>query len=613
MREFSSRWTWASRRRPRSVPAPCRPCSPRSSAITPMRGRGHGPHRRDDEQPLERSEVALGRGLGIGIRRLRGGRARWGGRCGGLHVRQPPEVLLPGGGDRRRGHVDEDRRSSARCGAARGQHVRLLRQPVALAPVARRAAGDDVVPGRRAALRARDHVVDGEGAALVAAVLAGPAVAREDRAAGDLAAVRVARDAHVGESRITTGRGSVRLSAWSAQSPCSRTSARSFRTSTAARRTVQTLIGSNEALSTSTRPDDVPRCQAGRRRAARRVGPGSESPASADGTFALHCHGARQCSQARGPPDTSRAPAAPRRAPRSASSASPTGASAGAALEVGEEHVVAEPHPPRPRLDLRQVHVAVRELAQHLHEPARRLVADAPEDDRGLGAGSPGSSPRRRARARRSASRCPGGPRRRRRARAAVELGRQPRAERAPTARPASATSAPPRRWRARARARRRRAARAGSARTGRWPAGARPPASTSSSGSSRAAIRQWWIGWTTSADDPHAGRPRRRARRAWRPPPPSSEFSIGTTARSTLAVLHGHHRLVDRRVGELLDARRGRRAQRLLAERAGGPEETRPAGQAPRGRARPAPSRPPRCSSGESSSSESPSCSCLT
>ena len=50
-----------------------------------------------------------------------------------------------------------------------------------------------------AALRARDHVVDREVAALVAAVLAGPAVAGEHGAAGDLAPVRVARDAHVGE------------------------------------------------------------------------------------------------------------------------------------------------------------------------------------------------------------------------------------------------------------------------------------------------------------------------------------------------------------------------------------------------------------------------------
>ena len=69
-----------------------------------------------------------------------------------------------------------------------------------------------------AALGARDHVVDGEVAALVAAVLAGPAVAREHRAAGDLAAVGVARDAHVGEQpdddRAAAGS---RLSACSAQ------------------------------------------------------------------------------------------------------------------------------------------------------------------------------------------------------------------------------------------------------------------------------------------------------------------------------------------------------------------------------------------------------------
>jgi hypothetical protein len=42
-------------------------------------------------------------------------------------------------------------------------------------------------------------VVDRQVAALVAAVLAGPAIACEHRAARDLAPVRVARDAHVGE------------------------------------------------------------------------------------------------------------------------------------------------------------------------------------------------------------------------------------------------------------------------------------------------------------------------------------------------------------------------------------------------------------------------------
>ena len=77
-------------------------------------------------------------------------------------------------------------------------HVDLVRQPVALAAVARRAGRDDVVPARRAALRARDHVVDGEAGA-GAAVLALPAVAGEHGAAGDLPLVRVARDLHVGD------------------------------------------------------------------------------------------------------------------------------------------------------------------------------------------------------------------------------------------------------------------------------------------------------------------------------------------------------------------------------------------------------------------------------
>ena len=49
------------------------------------------------------------------------------------------------------------------------------------------------------ALGARDDVVDGEGRAR-AAVLAGPAVAGEDGAAGDLAPVDVARDADVGDA-----------------------------------------------------------------------------------------------------------------------------------------------------------------------------------------------------------------------------------------------------------------------------------------------------------------------------------------------------------------------------------------------------------------------------
>src|SRR6185295_20097168 len=83
-------------------------------------------------------------------------------------------------------------------GGAAGVHPGLLGQAVALAAIARRAGGDDVLPARVAALGPRDDVVDGEVRAR-AAVLAGPAVAREDGAPGDLAPVRVARDLHVAD------------------------------------------------------------------------------------------------------------------------------------------------------------------------------------------------------------------------------------------------------------------------------------------------------------------------------------------------------------------------------------------------------------------------------
>src|SRR6476469_7799668 len=56
----------------------------------------------------------------------------------------------------------------------------------------------------------------------------------------------------------------------------------------------------------------------------------------------------------------------------------------GAAVQVGEEHVVAEPLASRPRLDLRQVDLTIGELAQASHEPPRALSAGAPEDDRRL-------------------------------------------------------------------------------------------------------------------------------------------------------------------------------------------------------------------------------------
>ena len=74
----------------------------------------------------------------------------------------------------------------------------LLQRPVALAQVARRAGGDDVLPDRLAALRARDDVVERQAAVRRAAVRAAPAVASEQGPAGDLALDR-ARHAHVVE------------------------------------------------------------------------------------------------------------------------------------------------------------------------------------------------------------------------------------------------------------------------------------------------------------------------------------------------------------------------------------------------------------------------------
>ncbi len=94
-----------------------------------------------------------------------------------------------------RGRRDRDEDVGSRgAGLGARVHADLGGQPVALAQVARRAGGDDVVPRRAAAARARDHVVHGEVRA-GAAVLAVVAVAGEHGAARDLARL-VARHAH---------------------------------------------------------------------------------------------------------------------------------------------------------------------------------------------------------------------------------------------------------------------------------------------------------------------------------------------------------------------------------------------------------------------------------
>ena len=78
------------------------------------------------------------------------------------------------------------------------RHRRLLREPVALAQVAGRAGGDDVLPHRVAAAAARDDVVECQPAAARAAVDAAPLVAGEQRASRDLP-LRRARHPHVGD------------------------------------------------------------------------------------------------------------------------------------------------------------------------------------------------------------------------------------------------------------------------------------------------------------------------------------------------------------------------------------------------------------------------------
>src|SRR5206468_11749083 len=134
--------------------------------------------------------------------------------------------------------------------------------------------------------------------------------------------------------------------AWSAQFERSTISARSLRTSTAARRTVQTLIGSNVAFSTRTRPL-VP--------SPRRTVPpdgsaasGAGSSASAVASWSVLPILGRQCSGGALPAcrvtaeNSQRLDPLPERA-----EGLPNRRFLGSALEVREEHVVAELHAAR--------------------------------------------------------------------------------------------------------------------------------------------------------------------------------------------------------------------------------------------------------------------------
>ena len=319
-------------------------------------------------------------------------------------------------------------------------------------------------------------------------------------------------------------------------------------------------------------------------------------------------------SLARGAARTTRVPAAPPRARAPRRRASSTGSRPGRALEVHEEHVVAEPGAPRPRLDPRQVHArGPANSLQHVHEPARRLVAAAPEHDRGLRRPRPARPPRPRGASHTKRVALSGwsstfG----RDDVAVVQLGREAASRARRSRRPRGAPSSPRRRSTARSRARRSGGARAGSGRTARSPAGARPPARPSPATSSRRA--------RSRSGGPGAPPPPRSARRS------ASSVSVSSvTADAALervldrhdravdgAVLDRHHGVVDRGVGDRLGAGGRRRPQRLLAVRPGGTEVARPAGQAPAGVPAMA-SSTACCSSGESSYSGLPSRTCFT
>src|SRR4029079_10065226 len=113
-------------------------------------------------------------------RNVTSGSLRGGGGGTELAVVGRPAMRVP-----RRGELDEEH-GLGRPRRVLQLHADLLERAVALPEVAGRAGGDDVLPDRLAALRARDDVVEGEPSARGAAVDAAPAVAGEEGAARDL-------------------------------------------------------------------------------------------------------------------------------------------------------------------------------------------------------------------------------------------------------------------------------------------------------------------------------------------------------------------------------------------------------------------------------------------
>src|SRR5918997_171522 len=154
---------------------------------------------------------------------------------------------------------------------------------------------------------------------------------------------------------MTTGLGSEPVAQCRSVAPISMTSAFSLSRSTVARRTVQTLIGSYVALRTSTRPPD------------QRPEPSELDPCrwwSASGTDPIGAGGTAVAIAGRSVVGaTGGSGGDPERAEHADRLAAPAQPRDGGgdigirsrALEVAEEHVVAEAHAPRTRLDAGEV------------------------------------------------------------------------------------------------------------------------------------------------------------------------------------------------------------------------------------------------------------------
>src|ERR687897_1181357 len=151
--------------------------------------------------------------------------------------------------------------------------------------------------------------------------------------------------------------------------PISMTSALLLSSSTVARRTVQTLIGSYVALSTSTRPPDqrpepsaVDPCRRRSTSGTDPAGAGGAAVAIAGRSVDGDSGGSARCRERPEHPHGLAVPAQPGN--RGGDIGAPS-----RSLEVAEEHVAAEPDAPGARLDACQVGLARRELGEARDEP----------------------------------------------------------------------------------------------------------------------------------------------------------------------------------------------------------------------------------------------------